>query len=241
MYRKHLGGRFLVEADLLVETARAARNFRQFFGTDTLYVYGFYDLTGAQLETVGELSRHIDLVVFLLVGEDNRFRFAHSLRDVLRGWGAQEEALDSEPAGSNLEVLRKCVFTPGQSSQPPDQSLRIFSCPNEVIEAREIAREAVRLKKEEGVPFCEMAVVLRDAERYIPLICSTFEKIGLPYYVREGLPLARTPSGKSILALLHLPEGDYRRFDVMEWLTQGAVDPRSMTPRPPQCSFGPTA
>jgi ATP-dependent helicase/DNAse subunit B len=228
-YRKGIQRRFLSEADLLLELGNQAPRFLQVFGSKTLFVYGFYDLTGLQKEALLALAKQLPLSIFLLTGDDSRYSFSFPLRNWLLSAGAQEENLSAEPATNNLTFVRQQIFSPARQAQKCDGSLRILSCPNEVVEAREIAREAIRLRREEGIPFHEMAVLLRDGRRAVPLFADTFESVGIPYYVREGLPLARTAFGKSLLSLLRLTNRSFRRFEVMEWLTQGAVDPRTLT------------
>ncbi len=228
-YRKGIQKRFMSEADLLLEAGEQAPRFLQVFGSKTLFVYGFYDLTGSQKAALLALAKQLPLMVFLLTGDDSRYSFSFQLRDWLLSAGAQEENLPEEQATNNVTIVRQRVFTPARQPQKGDGTLRIVSCPNEVVEARETAREAIRLRQEAGIPFHEMAVLLRDGERAVPLFADTFESVGIPYYVREGLPLARTAFGKSLLSLLRLPNRRFRRFEVMEWLTQGAVDPRSLT------------
>lgn len=228
-YREGIQKRFMSEADLLLEAGKQAPEFLQVFGSKTLFVYGFYDLTGVQKEALLALAKQLPVVFFLLAGDGSRYTFSLRLRDWLLSSGAQEENLAEEPATNNLTTVRRQIFTPEWQPQTGDGTLRIVSCPNEVVEAREIAREAIRLRRQEGIAFHEMAVLLRDAASSVPLFADTFDSVGIPYYLREGLPLARTAFGKSLLSLLRLANKSFGRFEMMEWLTQGAVDPRSLT------------
>jgi RecB family exonuclease len=109
-----------------------------------------------------------------------------------------------------------------------DGTVRIISCPDETAEAREIAREAVRLEREAGIPFTEMAVFAHDTA-YLPLLAGVFDRVGLPFYLREGLPLNESAPGRSILALLDLPLRNYARTDVVQWLTTGSLAPGALT------------
>ena len=111
----------------------------------------------------------------------------------------------------------------------PDGTVQVISCPDEVAEAREIAREAIRLKREEGIDFTGMAVLAHDPA-YLALLAAIFDRAEVPYYIREGLPLKEAPAGRSLLAALALPAREYARAEVMQWLTSGALDPCSLTP-----------
>jgi ATP-dependent helicase/DNAse subunit B len=231
LYRQYTGEtsvagahRLFTEAGLLAEAARQAENFSIRFGTNKLLVYGFYEMTGAQRELLSRLAGNLDLTAYLLAGEGSR-----TLRKWWQALAGAEDTLTSGAPTNNLATLRAGVFTGNYSEHASDGSVRVLSCPNEVSEAREIAREAIRLKRDWGIPFSEMAVVARDAATYLPLLAGIFEQIGVPFYIREGLPLSSSAPGRSILAALCLPESGYRRGDVMQWLTSGAIDTRSLT------------
>ena len=225
-YASEIGdaNRMFTEAGLLAEAGQQAANFSARFGTGKLLVYGFYELTGAQRELLRQLAVGTELTAFLLAGESSQ-----ALRDWWRPLVGTEEVLDREAAAGNLAALRAGIFTDTRSARANDEGVRVLSCPHEASEAREIAREAIRLKRDRGISFPEMAVLARDAATYLPLLAGVFEQIGLPFYIREGLPLSASAAGRSILAALRLPETGYRRGDVMQWLTSGAVDTRPLT------------
>ena len=114
-------------------------------------------------------------------------------------------------------------------ARPDDGTVRVILCPDEVAEVREIAREAIRLQRDEGIAHTEMAVLAHDPA-YLPLLAGVFERAGVPYYIREGLPLEAVPAGRSLLAALALPARGYGRTEVMQWLTLGALASRTLTP-----------
>jgi ATP-dependent helicase/DNAse subunit B len=217
------GSRMFTEAGLLVEAGRQAAGFRSRFGTDKLLVYGFYEITGAQREMLHALAATAGLTAFLLAGEGSQ-----ALRDWWQALASAEEVPEN-PAAGNLAALQAGIFTERSLPREDDGTVRVLSCPDEVGEARAIAREAVRLKRELAIPFTEMAVLARDAAAYLPLLAGVFEQAGVPFYLREGLPLSAAPAGRSILAALRLPAAGYRRADIMQWLTSGAVAKDSLT------------
>ena len=222
-------GKLLSEARLLAEAGQQAARFAPLFGTGKLLVYGFYELTGAQYELLAQLVAQVETTAFLLFAPgDGRFAAAQKLRTWWRSKAAGEHHLEQDAPANNLSVLRTNVFRGAGAAHEDDGTFRVLSCPHETGEAREIAREAVRLKRDAGIPFHEMAVLARDAAGYLPLLASVFTQAGIPYYLREGLPLSQVAAGHSILAALRLPEGEYARAGVMQWLTSGALDPRAL-------------
>jgi ATP-dependent helicase/DNAse subunit B len=250
-YRAEFRERMLPEAGLLAEAGQQGSQFESLFGTGKLFVYGFYELTGAQYELLEQLVAQVEATAFLLFQSTSRFIAAERLRT---WWQerAGEEVLSSQfsvlsensqmqfwesERPSDLEILQGDVGEMRTEkrelrSLQDDGSVRVLSCPNEVSEAREIAREAVRLKREAGIPFREMAVLARDPATYLPLLAGVFTRAGIPHYIREGLPLSRVSAGRSLLAALSLPQANYARAEVMQWLTSGALDTRALTTAP---------
>jgi ATP-dependent helicase/DNAse subunit B len=222
-------GRLLSEARLLAEAGQQAARFAPLFATGKLLVYGFYELTGAQYELLAQLVAQVETTAFLLFESgDERLAAAQKLRTWWMSKAAGKHHLEQDAPANNLSVLRANVFRDAGAAHEDDGTFRVLSCPHETAEAREIAREAVRLKRDAGIPFHEMAVLARDAASYLPLLASVFTQVGIPYYLREGLPLSQVAAGRSILAALRLPEGEYTRVKVMQWLTSGALDPRAL-------------
>ncbi len=100
----------------------------------------------------------------------------------------------------------------------------IVDAPGEAREVREIAREILRLAREEEIPFYEMAVLLRNFEDYAPLLQETFEALGIPVYLPGGMPISRSQAGKSVLLLLDLIGSGFPRNQVMEFLTFAPIE-----------------
>jgi CRISPR/Cas system-associated exonuclease Cas4 (RecB family) len=149
--------------------------------------------------------------------------------DALRGLGGDIQVLpDAAAALSDLAHLRRQVFT---SAQPPVRErqgdVRLFSAPGEGREAVEIVR---RLLDEagRGVPFDDMAVLLRAPQQYLGLLEHACARGGVPVYFDRGTRRP-DPAGRAFVALLTCAvEGlSAKRFD--EYLSLGQV-PRQRGP-----------
>ncbi|HEY7288895.1 MAG TPA: PD-(D/E)XK nuclease family protein [Vicinamibacterales bacterium] len=136
--------------------------------------------------------------------------------------GVQEVRADTATADSDLFFLRTYVFRkerPRPRARAGDVSL--FSAPGEGREAVEIVRrmldEAAR-----GVPFDEMAVLLRAPQQYLGLLEHAAARGAVPMYFDRGTERP-DPSGRAFIALLTCGvEGlSARRFD--EYLSLGQV------------------
>jgi RecB family exonuclease len=123
----------------------------------------------------------------------------------------------AEPA-SSLESLQRHLFS--IDAVPPreeDGSVVILSTSGEALECVEIAR-AIHAAAGEGVPFDQIAILLRSAERHQPLILEALRRAGIPSSSTQG---ARRPdvAGRSLLALLHCAEEGLSASRFAEYLS----------------------
>lgn len=118
--------------------------------------------------------------------------------------------------------LQRWLFSP---EAPPagerDDSVQIFSAPGEGREAVEIVRRVLR-EADAGVPFDEMAVLLRAPHTYLGLLDHAFARAGVAAWFERGTRRP-DPAGRAFLALLACAhEGlSARRF--AEYLSLGQV------------------
>ena len=223
--------RFFDDEDLILEAARAAD---QPCAPDVVVWYGFYDLTPLQemlVRTVIGLAGGSR--AYLLWAEDDGkpapgFEYAapvvNTLRELL---GATEVVhLGRQEPGADLSRICGGIFAeiPGGAPGPdapsehvPDGSVRIVSCPGEAAEAEQVAREILELVRAQASPLT-VGVLMRRTDDVAPELAEVFDRCGVRYYVREGLPLADTTTGRVLLALLELAGGEAERSSVVEFL-----------------------
>jgi len=134
---------------------------------------------------------------------------------------------DSETAKNKaIEHLRTYVFSPSVfSAAPPmearDSALDIFSTPGEGLETVEIARRILRLARE-GMPFDQMAILLRSPERYQPMIEDALRRAKIPVYFSRG-SARPDPGGRAFLALLACAADKCSASRFAEYLSLGQV------------------
>lgn len=141
----------------------------------------------------------------------------------LRSLARETVVIPPEQGESDLARVRRWWFAAPVSAPGPagDGSLRIVSAPGEVREAAEVARALLGWARQ-GIRFGEMAVLFPGG-RYLPLLCEALERAGIPFYTPDGPALATTPSGRAVELLLDLPERDWSRDAVLEWLAVSPV------------------
>jgi ATP-dependent helicase/nuclease subunit B len=107
----------------------------------------------------------------------------------------------SENAAHTLEHLRQFLFSPEpQPYRENDGRFEFFSAPGEGLEAVEIARRIIRLARE-GVAFDQVAILLRNPDRYQPMIEDALQRAQIPAWFSRGTARPH-PSGRAFLALL---------------------------------------
>ena len=136
--------------------------------------------------------------------------------------GAPATLPDTAARGSDLASLRTHIF---RSDPPPARErtgdVRLFSAPGEGREAVEIVRRILD-EAAAGVPFDEMAVLLRAPQQYIGLLEHACARGDVPVYFDRGTRRP-DPAGRAFVALLSCAvEGlSAKRFD--EYLSLGQV------------------
>jgi len=146
-------------------------------------------------------------------------------------------AADEATPGTALQRLRRWLFA---AETPPegaaDDSVHLFSAPGEGREAVEIVRRVVR-EAARGVPFDDMAVLLRAPQTYLGLLEHAFARAGVPAWFERGTRRP-DPAGRAFLALLACAAESLSARRFAEYLSLGQV-PTGMGTGPWQSVPGP--
>jgi ATP-dependent helicase/DNAse subunit B len=146
-----------------LEVTRAAAANTQ---TAKIWLDGFLTFSSLEREFVASLARVCDVTLTMTnsPSADDIRRFALQL-------GSEERLL------------------PGSARKP---AMTLIEAPALEREADEIARRIIALHNQ-GTPFREIGVALRDAGSYLPLLRGTFERFGIPAHFYFTSPLRRHP------------------------------------------------
>ena len=178
---------------------------------EPLLVYGGLEYTAQQRRFLEPLFTDRDTLVFLPWRSGSAYEAVTPTLSWLNGLGFQSSPLarPQAPACSLSRVQTRLFERAGESPQRPvstlpDASLHIISAPDQIQEAREIARTIFSLVREQDYTFDEIGVLLVEPKTYGPLLLETLSRLGIPCtFVREQ-PLLATPRGKAVQALCHL-------------------------------------
>ena len=112
-----------------------------------------------------------------------------------------------------------------------DSSVTLFSAPGEGRECVEIARRALE-EAARGVPFDDMAILLREPRRYAGLLDSALRRAGVGAWFARGTSTP-DPSGRAFLALLRCATERLSARHFSEYLSLGQVPALGAAGEPP--------
>lgn len=190
------------------EAVVAMRQHPQAWQGRPLFLYGFDDLTEAQLELVTAIASEAEVTVAVL-WEDRRALAARArllVRLEDRG-GEVIERRDPQPANTpsrELYELERRLSEPPQNAAPidPRAAIRLLEAGGDRGEVELVAAEVARILQRQGGTPDDVAVVLRSPQARAPLYQEVFEAFGIPVAVDGSLPLGRTATGQGTMSAL---------------------------------------
>ena len=117
------------------------------------------------------------------------------------------------------------IADPAPPAPAPQDVTHLHVAPSAHEELRWAIRQIIAESDDGGTPFHRMAVLYRMENPYGTLIRDELAISGIPMAGPGRDLLADTPAGRTLLGLLDLPANDFRRDEVMEWLTGCPVKP----------------
>ncbi len=218
-YRDGLDGAGLLDEELYARGAldalAAARPDRggppAVWGETPVFVYGFDDFNGLQLDALEILADRCDAdVTVSLPYERGRlaFKTVSGVHQELQAMGAQElelTAVDEHYADASRPVLHhieRHLFEDRESEKvPPGEAVSFHSAGGERAEVELVAARLLQMLRD-GVTPGNVAVVFREPTAYASLLEQVFGAYGIPYSIDRTLPFGHTGLGRGLLALI---------------------------------------
>ena len=201
------------DAEDLADAAANAVERNNTPGLDDLGLIVFYlpyDISPAQTRLVEALARQGRCAVLLgESGDTNADQPVNTLASAL------------EPV---LKAALPDIGNGPESPLPPGETT-LHIAPNAHEELRLVIREIMRLAREKGAPFHRMAVLYRADHPYGTLVPDELRLAGIPIAGPSRESLADSGVGRTLVGLLDLADAEFRRADVMDWLTGCPVRP----------------
>ena len=191
-------------ATTIVNAIRALRAEPDAWAARPVFVYGFDDLSRAQLELTDALSGAAAVTVAVTYADRRalapRARLIGALTDL--GAAVVEELPFEEDytASATLRHLDRALFEPGAERVPVDGGLVLLESAGARGEAEAVGVEIARLLRS-GYEPDEIAIVLRHPDPGGRLLASVLRDMGIPVALESSLGLSATQVGGSLIAL----------------------------------------
>lgn len=124
---------------------------------------------------------------------------ARSIRLLEAALSVEATAIDTRPS-RNLERAQRSLFAPVSKSHAPDESIQLFSAPNESRECVELARQILALASD-GTRFDQVGVFLRAPGIHRTHLVEAFARAQIPAFFSRGTTRP-DPAGRALLTLL---------------------------------------
>ena len=219
--------------DKLTRLAEVLRREDWAAGKD-FYLDGFTDLTPQEREVVAAIlgkcnSFTVALTCDGLEGEavfDPARRTARQLLRLAEAAGtAAEVEVRPLPEGCRAPALAHLegqLFAPRPAPFEGDaEVVSLYTAYSPWAEAERTAAEILRLVREEGYRFRDIAVCARSMEGYGSLIETVFARYGIPVFLSRMSDILQKPILALITSALEAAAGGYRYDDVFRYLKTG--------------------
>lgn len=225
--------------DRLTRLAQALETCGWGVGMD-FYLDGFTDFTpqqGLVLSQLMEQGHSVTIALtcdHLLEDEEGQGIFSPARRTaayverLARAAGQDVETQTlSEPRVGKAPALRHLeaqLFADAPRPWPETAPVRCLKGRDPRQEVEWTASEILRLCREEGCRFREIAVTARSFEGYEELVDSIFPRFGIPVFLARTQDILEKPVMALITGALEAAEGGYRYQDMFRYLKTGLTD-----------------
>jgi ATP-dependent helicase/nuclease subunit B len=122
-----------------------------------------------------------------------------------------------------LAHIEREIFKLKPTKIPAEDNIRIISAPNARAEVRFVARQILRLVKEEGYRYRDIAVIASDIDGYQYYIRACFDDCGIPFFIDKRKPLNQHAAIGLICSALQAVIGGFSHGDIFAYLKSDLV------------------
>ncbi|MHC4124253.1 MAG: PD-(D/E)XK nuclease family protein [Planctomycetota bacterium] len=117
-----------------------------------------------------------------------------------------------------LEHIEKSIFRQRVEKIPAIEKVRIIPAANRRAEARFAAREIIKIVKEKGYRYRDIAVIVPEVNSYEAYIRAYFDDYGVPFFTDKRKPLNQHPVVHLVRSALQAILSDFLSSDVFSYL-----------------------
>lgn len=196
-----------------------------------VWLYAFDEFTRQELEVIRQLLRQTDVTV-ALSGDpadpadifDPARRFEKGLIRLAEGENIpirRERVFRPVRREESLVFLEEQIFAPGEETWAGACSVTRMTAATPRREMEHTAAEILRLVREEGYRFRDIAVCARNFAAYEELAESIFERYGVPVYLSSRSEVLQKPVFALVTGALAAAAGDYPYEEMFRYLKTG--------------------
>ena len=198
-----------------------------------VYVDGFIDFTKTELTVLtAMLKKGVSLTVCFTMGKENSANelFALSqnsagkLEAAAKELGVpiehrhfEEDCTPDDP----LLFFREHVFTYTGKTFSSNGEIQLFRAENIAAECELAASKVLEIVRESGCRWRDIAIAVRGFDDYAPLLESTFEDYGIPYFTARKSNLKSKPLPALISCAYAIIQGGWKSDDVISYMGTG--------------------
>ena len=208
---------------------RALRRDARLWRERPVFVYGFDDLSEAQIEFLRLVSQETDVTIAVNYADRDAFAARAGLYARLLDEGGvvtEELGFDASYAQRrSLAHLAQHIFEAELPETPePDGGLRLMESAGERGEVEAVGIEIARLLAD-GVAPDAIVVVLRHPARGGDLFARVLGRMGIPVALEADRSLRDTATGRSLIGLARACAGEGEPADVLAHLRSDPASP----------------
>lgn len=183
-------------------------------GFKQIVFYGFYDMTGRQLELISRIYRAYPSAVFAPYTKHAAYRFAKKFFET--NWlGSSPSAEDAEENDFGALGESGAFVFEAQGAAKAD-NVHIVSAADPRGEVFFAAKEILRLTEKEGYHFGDIALIARSVAPYQDEIRRVFKQNCIPLDASFSYPLHKFPLGIFCLNLFSIAARGFDKDTVLE-------------------------
>lgn len=242
-FRDYLKDHYMTAEEVLEILAKQIA-FSEKLKDSVLLLDGFTGFTPIQIQVIRELlisCEKVSVTVTMDVREPflykekshQLFYMSHKMirslceltKDILEPIWIAPGSKSRHARAEALAFLEQNIFRYQKKTFSGKQdSIRIFCAGDPVREMEETARRILRLVREEGCRYGEIAVITGDLEIYGSLARQAFEDAGIPFFVDEKHSILMNPFVEYIRAALEMAAQGFSYESVFRYLRCGMSD-----------------
>ena len=209
---------------------------KNFFEGTNVYLDSFAGFTKQEFEFITKISSLCDDIYITLplpTPNDNSIHLdsikqtVTSLKKHLDKKDYDEVFLSEnhKTTSPELQYLQKNIwnFEAPAFDKKESQDISYYFCETPYSESDVVANEICKVVKD-GTRYNEIAIILRDAEKYRGILDISLEKYGIPYFMSEKTDIMTKPLAKFIFSALKIKDSNWRGESVIAHLKSGYCD-----------------